>query len=260
MATTQKTNPITENIENAAERVAELNEKALENGKKAGAAYLDSYEKAVVQFADGYEKAAQATRIDWVSTVAATQADFAREVTKAYTSAARELVTREAPTSVVGSTEPRRSAAALSRSSRPAARHEGLVDLDQRLALTRRQRLVGLDRGDDRRFLVGLVGFAGLVSLERLGRHLEVLGDRLEHTLRRLTQSPLDLGQVRVGDADQVRKLAHRELVQLPLTADVLAERGLVFGHGISLRAIPDQRRSRQSTRLHFRHAILRVP
>jgi hypothetical protein len=94
MAAQTKTDPITDSIETAAERVAELNDKAVQNGRKAGLAYLDTYEKAVVQIADGYEKAANATHIEWISTVAATQADFAREVTKAYTSAARELVSR----------------------------------------------------------------------------------------------------------------------------------------------------------------------
>jgi hypothetical protein len=91
MATTQtKSDP----IETAAEKVAEFNDKAVENGKKATATYLDTYEKAVVQLADGSEKAATATRIEWLSTIAATQADFAREVTKAYTSAARDYVAR----------------------------------------------------------------------------------------------------------------------------------------------------------------------
>ena len=63
MATTQsKTDP----IETATAKVTEFNEKAIENGKTAGAAYLDSYEKAVVQIADGYEKAATATKIEWL--------------------------------------------------------------------------------------------------------------------------------------------------------------------------------------------------
>ena len=83
-----------ETTDATAERIAELNEKAVENGKKAGAAYLDSYEKAVVQIADGYEKAAGATKNEWFTTIAAAQADFAREATKAYTSAARDLVAR----------------------------------------------------------------------------------------------------------------------------------------------------------------------
>ena len=88
MATQTKTDP----IETAAEKVAEFNQKATENGKKASAAYLDSYEKVVAQFVDGYEKAAGATRIEWLQTVASAQADLAREVTKTYTSAARDLV------------------------------------------------------------------------------------------------------------------------------------------------------------------------
>jgi hypothetical protein len=88
MATQTKTDP----IETATAKVAEFNEKAAENGKKASAAYLDSYEKVVAQFVDGYEKAAGATNIEWLQTVATAQADFAREITKTYTSAARDLV------------------------------------------------------------------------------------------------------------------------------------------------------------------------
>lgn len=81
MATQTKTNPVTD-----------FNEKAVENGKKAGAVYLDSYEKAVLTLADSYEKAAGATKVDWIETVASAQAGFARDVTKAYTAATRELV------------------------------------------------------------------------------------------------------------------------------------------------------------------------
>ena len=104
MAAQSKTNPVNDNIEAAAERVAELNEKtaervtefnekALENGKKAGVAYLDSYEKAVVAARRRLrEGRLRHPKIDWLSSVAVSQADFAREVTKAYTTAARELV------------------------------------------------------------------------------------------------------------------------------------------------------------------------
>ena len=79
MATQTKTNPVTESIDAAAERVAELNEKAVANGKKAGAAVLDTYEKAVVSFTDSYEKAAGATKVDWIASTATAQADFTRE-------------------------------------------------------------------------------------------------------------------------------------------------------------------------------------
>ena len=92
MATQTKSNPTTESIENAAERLTELNQKAVAGSRKAGAAYLTSYENAVLSLADSYEKAAGATRVQWVTTVAAAQADVTREVTKAYTAAARELV------------------------------------------------------------------------------------------------------------------------------------------------------------------------
>jgi hypothetical protein len=92
MATQPKITSVTDSVEAATERVAELNEKAVATGKQAGAAYLTSYEKAVLSIADGYEKAAGATNVEWVSTFATAQADFTREFTKAYTSAARELV------------------------------------------------------------------------------------------------------------------------------------------------------------------------
>jgi hypothetical protein len=76
MATQTKTDPITESVETAAERVAELNEKAVANGS----------------LADSYEKAAGATKVEWLATVATAQADFTRDVTEAYAGAAREFV------------------------------------------------------------------------------------------------------------------------------------------------------------------------
>jgi hypothetical protein len=92
MATQDKSQPAGDTIETAAERLAELNEKAAANSRKATTAYLTSYENAVVSLADTYEKAAGASRVEWVSSVASVQADFTRELTKAYTAAARELV------------------------------------------------------------------------------------------------------------------------------------------------------------------------
>ena len=92
MATQTKSNPINDSVEAATERVAELNEKAVANSRKAGAAYISSYEKAVLKIADSYERAAGATKVDWVADLATAQADFTREVTKAYTGAVRELV------------------------------------------------------------------------------------------------------------------------------------------------------------------------
>jgi hypothetical protein len=92
MPTQTKTDPVTDSVKTAAERVGELNEKTVVNGKKAGAAYLSSYENAVPSLADSYEKAARATKVEWIANLASAQADFSREVTIAYTSAARDFV------------------------------------------------------------------------------------------------------------------------------------------------------------------------
>ena len=92
MPTQTKSSPLTESFDDATERVAELNEKAVANGKKAGATILNTYEKAVVSFTESYEKAAGTTKVDWIVSAAAAQADFTREIAKAYTSAARDFV------------------------------------------------------------------------------------------------------------------------------------------------------------------------
>jgi hypothetical protein len=83
---------IAETHEAAVERVTELQDKAVADGKQAGVAYLSSYEKVVLSLADSYEKAAGATKVAWVADIAAAQADLTRGLTKAYTSAAREFV------------------------------------------------------------------------------------------------------------------------------------------------------------------------
>jgi hypothetical protein len=92
MPTQTKSNPITDGIESATERVNALSEKAVENGKKTSSVFLDSYEKTVVALADSYVKAARSTNVEWIANVADAQADFAREAAKSYTSAARTLV------------------------------------------------------------------------------------------------------------------------------------------------------------------------
>jgi hypothetical protein len=89
---TQPKSSVTESIDAATERVVELNEKAVANGKKTSAALLDTYDKAVTSFTESYEKAAGTTKVDWIVSAAATQADLTREVAKVYTSAVRELV------------------------------------------------------------------------------------------------------------------------------------------------------------------------
>jgi hypothetical protein len=92
MPSQTKSDPITESVEAAAERVADLQEKSVARSKKASEAYLSSYERAVVALADSYEKAAGATHIEWVASLGSLQADATREFARAYTSTVRELV------------------------------------------------------------------------------------------------------------------------------------------------------------------------
>ena len=66
-------------------------------------------------------------------------------------------------------------------------------------------------------------GHAGLL-VERVGRDLKGRGDRVEHPFGRLAQAALDLREVRIGDAGEGGELAHRQLAQLALAADDLAE------------------------------------
>jgi hypothetical protein len=90
-----KADPVAEAVESqeaVVERVTELQEKAVADGRKAGEAYVSSYEKVVLSLADSYEKAAGATKVGWVADIAAAQADLTRGLTKAYANAAREYV------------------------------------------------------------------------------------------------------------------------------------------------------------------------
>jgi pimeloyl-ACP methyl ester carboxylesterase len=104
------------------------------------------------------------------------------------------------------------------------AGHEGAIDLEQGLALAPGQARVladGLfDRAGD-----GLRanGHARLL-VERVGGDLQGCRDRVEHAVGRLAQAALDLRQVRIGDPGQRRELPHRQLVELALAADDLAQ------------------------------------
>ena len=81
-----------DNVDAAAERIREANERIIESGKKAGGIYLDLYEKTLNSIADYQEKVGEQSRIEWVTTIANAQADFTRELATAYTSAARNFI------------------------------------------------------------------------------------------------------------------------------------------------------------------------
>jgi hypothetical protein len=91
-AATDKNTKIETGLEDAAERVRELNERILASTKKAGTVTVDSYDSALHTFADYTEKIGAASPIEWVSTITQAQADLTRDLATAYTKAARTLL------------------------------------------------------------------------------------------------------------------------------------------------------------------------
>ena len=89
MATATKTR---KDFNDHTEQIAELNERFVEAGKRAGNLYLDSYDKLVEGVTSIQQKLADQSQNDAVKSVVATQVDVTRQLASAYTSAARELI------------------------------------------------------------------------------------------------------------------------------------------------------------------------
>lgn len=79
-------------LEDATERVRELNERIIASTKKAGSVTVDTYGTALHTIADYTEKLGAASPIEWVSTVTHAQADLTRDLATAYTKAAQKLL------------------------------------------------------------------------------------------------------------------------------------------------------------------------
>jgi hypothetical protein len=79
-------------VEEATQRIRDLNERLIESSKSAGLVTLDAYEKALQSLVDFEEKVASASQLDWVSALATTHAKFITDVSASYTKAARELL------------------------------------------------------------------------------------------------------------------------------------------------------------------------
>jgi hypothetical protein len=77
------------------ERIRELNERIVENARKAGNTYLDAYERALTSIAGYQESVANATPIDWLQSVIEAQANFTRELGGFYASTAREALKKK---------------------------------------------------------------------------------------------------------------------------------------------------------------------
>src|ERR1043166_5212885 len=87
---------------------------------------------------------------------------------------------------------------------------EATINLDERFLLTRREAQVGANRG----LHAGPVGLEALVAepardrIKLLRSDAQSLGDRLQDIRRRLVEAALDLTQVWLRDASQIRELA----------------------------------------------------
>lgn len=93
MATQTKTNHSAEHaVDDAAERIRELNERILTSVKKTGSAAVDSNERALHTIADFQEKVGGASPVEWVRPIAQAQAQFTRDLAEAYADGARSLL------------------------------------------------------------------------------------------------------------------------------------------------------------------------
>jgi hypothetical protein len=90
--TRTRTDGATENFEQAADRLRDLNERIIESSRKAGQSYIDAYEKTLVSIADFQDRIGKSSQVEWVTTLAHAQADFTRNWTEAYTTAARNVL------------------------------------------------------------------------------------------------------------------------------------------------------------------------
>jgi hypothetical protein len=91
MATQTKTQA-EKDIDQATQRIRDLNEQVLELGRKAGTGFLDAYEKNLETFAGYQDKVADQTKVDWIANIARAQANFTRDISRVYTSTARDLL------------------------------------------------------------------------------------------------------------------------------------------------------------------------
>jgi hypothetical protein len=78
-------------LEEAAERLRELNEQIIAAGQKSGQVYLEAYEANLKALAEYQTNLADASDVDWVSALLTAQADFTREIAKA-TARHRDLI------------------------------------------------------------------------------------------------------------------------------------------------------------------------
>jgi hypothetical protein len=79
-------------VDDATQRVRDLNERMIASSKSAGLVALDTIEKALQSVGDFEQKIASASQLDWVSAAATTHSKFLSDVSDSYTTAVRDLL------------------------------------------------------------------------------------------------------------------------------------------------------------------------
>lgn len=86
------TTPGSEQIDAAATRVRELNERLIGYLKAGGLSYLEAYEKNLDTLLRFEEKVAGASQVEWISALATANVDFVRQLSTSYLESARQAL------------------------------------------------------------------------------------------------------------------------------------------------------------------------
>ncbi len=79
-------------VDEATQRMRDLNQRLIDSSKSAGLVALDAFEKAMHSVAEFEQQIASATQLDWMSEAAKTRSKFVSEMTSSYTAAVRDLL------------------------------------------------------------------------------------------------------------------------------------------------------------------------
>ena len=90
--TTETFAGFTPDLDAAADRIRDLNEKLLTATKQSGNLSLDAYERSLSSLLDFQKQVAGATQVEWLSAIAKANAEFVTEFSGAFTSAARQAL------------------------------------------------------------------------------------------------------------------------------------------------------------------------
>lgn len=79
-------------VEDATQRIRDLNAQLIDSSKSAGLVAVDSFEKAMKSVEDFEQQVASASQIEWVSAAATAHVKFISEMSGSYTAAVRDLL------------------------------------------------------------------------------------------------------------------------------------------------------------------------